>query len=408
MNIAEFFVKLGVNADTNKLKAFSNSVQAIPSKLLTLKNAFSAAVIYGVDRFVDSTVRGTVALQNFNNQTDLSIRKLQQWQVAGELSDISLSAEQVTASIQNLQKNLTNIRLGGGNIRPFQLLGIDVQGKNAFQVLEQVREAIKGLDSATAVNLIEQLGLSSNFINVLRISRKEFEALGKGQFLSVKQRDTVLKLGTAITKLKIEFKLLKDRVVADFEPLWSALLQIITKLSSAFSRLIAFISKSEPAMKTLLAVIAVLTIAFAPLASAIIGVILLIEDFFTYMEGGDSWIGDMIESISEFAKALYDDFIKPLEDALDAYLKFTGAIEEGIIDTFKDIGAFFGFGGDDATKKLAPTGAGSTSNNSTANFNNTYNIQSNGEGQDVADAIVNTQQSQLNYAYQDFNNGADI
>lgn len=122
-SIGELFIELGVKADTETLKNVGNSIKGLRTNLLLVGAAFTGAIV-GLDRFVNSSLKGVLALQNLNQQTGLSIEKLQQFQQAGQLSNLALNSDQIAQSIGNVQRSLAEISLGGGNLAPFQLLGI--------------------------------------------------------------------------------------------------------------------------------------------------------------------------------------------------------------------------------------------------------------------------------------------
>lgn len=513
MTVGELFIKLGADVDNASLDSFKGSIENLPAKLINLKNVFIGALVYGVDQFVESTIKGTVALQNFQNQTDLSIDKLQKWQVAGQLANTELNTDQITASIQNLQKNLTDIRFGGGNIRGFQMLGIDVQGKEAFQVLEDIREAIKGVDNAAAVNIIESMGIDKGFINILRESKKEFDSFGKMKFLNQGQREKLIKLGEGITHLKIQMGLLKDAIVAGLMPVWESLFSILNNFANIFQDIIRLLGegiewllKHKVLLASLAIVLGILVAWMYPLQAAIIAIILLIEDLYVYFKGGKSVIGDFITWVSklwdelvkghpwiqkvvdwfkwlgnylatglkadfEFAKKLfsvfwdligggfdmnnlkksfinlknllYDSFVLPMKEAIKDYKE--------MFDFFKNNSLFQKFFGSknkelnvegSLSKELNVEGSLSSENqqkninpldllntqkaaentlkpastiqnnspvsNKTTSFNNSFNIQSAGNPQDVAQSVIDIQQRQFNYSYQELNNGAAI
>jgi len=223
-SIGELFIQLGVKADTQQINKVDAGIKSLRGNLLLVSAAFTGAVV-GLDRFINSALKGVVSLQNLNAQTGLSIQKLQQFQQAGQLSNLALSADQIAQSIGNVQKNIAAIRIGQGDISPFQLLGVDVAGQDAFGVIEQLRGAIQGLDPATATNLISQIGLSPDFINLLRLSRKEFELLSENTFLNPRQRADIDKVGTSIKALQLRFKALKDQAVAKIAPELNKLVQ---------------------------------------------------------------------------------------------------------------------------------------------------------------------------------------
>ena len=326
-SIGELFIELGVKADTETLKNVGNSIKGLRTNLLLVGAAFTGAIV-GLDRFVNSSLKGVVALQNLNQQTGLSIEKLQQFQQAGQLSNLALNADQIAQSIGNVQRSLAEISLGGGNLAPFQLLGISPLGKDAFQVIEELRGAIQGVNPAMASNLISQMGLSPEFINILRLSREEFDKLSQNTFLDKNQRKDIDSLGTSITALKLSLKALKDQAVAKLAPELNELVQkffkwikdngekivkTIASLARGFAafanavgnafaltgRFLENIIGLENGIKILAVAFAALSLSFSPFLLGLAAVILLLDDIAVYKSGGDSLIGDLINSFKD-------------------------------------------------------------------------------------------------------------
>lgn len=334
-SIGDLFIELGVKADTKTLNKVGQSVKTLRTNLLLLGGAFTGAVV-GLDRFVNSALKGVVALQNINAQTGLSIEKLQKFQQAGQLSNLALSADQIAQSIGNVQKNLANIKIGQGDIAPFQLLGIDVAGQDAFGVIDQLRDSIQGIDPAVATNLISGIGLSPDFINILKLSREEFDALSDNVFLSAKQRADIDRVGTSIKALGLRFKALKDQAVAKLAPeldklvkqffKWikdngDKIIQTITKISRAFarfaqaignafsiaSRFIESIAGMQNGILILASAFGFLALSMSPFLAGLAAIILLLDDIAVFKRGGDSVIGELIKAFDElpdFAKIL--------------------------------------------------------------------------------------------------------
>lgn len=334
-SIGELFIELGVQADTQTINKVNAGFKTLRTNLLLAAGAFTGAIV-GLDRFVNSALNGVVALQNLSAQTGLSVEKLQQFQQAGQLSNLALSADQIAQSIGNVQKNLAQIKIGQGNIAPFQLLGVDIAGQDAFGVIEQLRDSIQGLDPAIATNLISQIGLSPDFINLLKLSRKEFEALSENTFLNPKQRADIDRVGTSIKALTLRFKALKDQAVAKIAPQLNELVEqffkwlkdngdkivaTITSMARGFAsfasavgnaftmvaRFIDSIAGMENGIKVLASAFAFLTLSFSPFLAGLAAIILLLDDIAVFRRGGKSLIGELVEAfedLPDFAKIL--------------------------------------------------------------------------------------------------------
>jgi len=377
MKIGDLFIALGLKVDQEKLARFQKGINNLQRDIVTLKAAFIAGA-FALDRFVDGTVKGNVSLQNLSNQTGLAIDKLQRLNQVGQLADLTLSADTISQSIGNLERNLAAIRLGQGNIAPFQLLGIDPAGKDAFQILDRLRESIKGLDPATATNLIQQLGLTPQFINILKLSRKEFEALSENTFLNKNQRQNIIRLGTAITGLRLRFKALKDQAVAKLTPLliemvekffkWmrdngDKIINTIAGLARGITLFVQAIGRSVGLLgefiEKLLGVengIKVITVAVSGLLAAVLigfrrlgrlilfGVIIgLLEDIAVWHKGGESAFGKVYDVIANGLSKVTDWFKIAFRES-KAFFEATISFTNGLMDALKSIQDFFSGG----------------------------------------------------------------
>ena len=326
-SLGELFISLGVKADEAKLKKIDSGIKSIRNGALALSAAFTGAIV-GLDRFVDGTLRGVVSLQNLSNQTGLAVQELQKWQQAGQLSNLALDADQIAGSIGTVQKNIAKIRLGQGDLSPFQLLGVDLMGQDAFGVLEQLRGSIQGLDPTITANLLEQIGLTPDFINLLKLSRQEFEALSENTFLNKKQREDIDKAGTSIKQLKLSFTALKDQAVAKIAPFLNELVQkffswlrdngdkivntmtgfakgfalFAQAIGNAFSVLSGFLSNItgiESGTKAIAIAFGALTLALRPMLLGFTALLLVLDDIAVLQRGGESLIGDFFKVFTD-------------------------------------------------------------------------------------------------------------
>lgn len=361
MKIGELFVQLGFKTDKETLRKFNQGINNLKKDVLTLQVAFAGA-IFGLDRFVKGTLEGVVALTNLNRQTGLSIRELQKWRQAGQLANLNLNAEEISNSIAKLQDNLAQIRRGRGNVAPFQLLGIDIAGKDAFQVLESIRGAIVGVSDAQATSLIKKLGLDSRFINILRLTREEFEKLGKNIFLTPAQQRSILKVGQSFKMLTLRLKALKDQAVAKISPQLEKLIKnffmwidkngtkIINTISglarvfgtfaeavgNAFSLITQMLERVfglENGIKALALAFGVLSLSFSPFLAGLILIIGFLDDIRVWIEGGDALFGkfyDFLDGLISRFDGLTETFNKIGETSFFKKL-FTRATAGGVI-----------------------------------------------------------------------------
>jgi hypothetical protein len=291
LNIGELFVTLGVKGQgLGTLKDVAKTFANLPVDAAAAI-AGMAGISLELGKMAEEAMHTAVAFQMFSNQTGLSWQQLQRWQIVAEQANVS--AESVATSISTLERNLAEIRLGRGNIAPFQMLGISPQ-QNAFAVLEQLRKRIQGLNPATATNMITQMGLSPDMINVLKLTDQQFEAFANHVHgLNERQEQDFLKSKLAIVQLGQAFRYTMFGILSDFS-------EAIQKSTQFKGVLIA-----------LGLVAAAAAIYFFPLTAAVLGLILVLDDLAVYFTGGKSLTGLGVKGLKKF----FGDFASQFENA---------------------------------------------------------------------------------------------
>lgn len=290
MNIGQLFVTLGVKGQgLGTLKDVASKIASLPADAAAAV-AGMAGISLELGKMAQEAMHTAVAFQMFTNQTGLSWQQLQKWQIVAEQANVS--TESVATSISGLERNLAEIRLGRGNIAPFQMLGIDPR-QNAFGVLEQLRKRIQGLNPATATNMITQMGLSPDMMNVLKLSDQQFAAFANHVHgLNERQEQDFLKAKLSIVQLGQSFRYAMFGILSDF--------------TEAIEKGKQF----KDVLMALGAVAAVVAIYFFPITSAMAALLLVLDDLAVYFTGGKSLTGLGVEGFKKFSKELSDFIAK--------------------------------------------------------------------------------------------------
>lgn len=324
MTLLDYFISLNFDDKaTGKMKAFNQVADTGAKYIKGFAVAFSGAV-FAVERFVNTTTRSLNQFQDVAKRTNIAMEDLQKWTKAGQQIDLQLSSEQILGDIQTLQQKLDNLKMGRGDFTPFAMLGIDPQGKNAIQVLEQLQGVVKTMDGGRARTLLADLGVD-NLYNVLKSTRGEFEALAGGRFLDQKQRDDITKGALAIKKVKINLIELKDQAVARLMPPLTLLMErffiwlnqngdqvidvlektfkgmmvlagSIARVGEAIGRFINFLFKTRSGLTILLAGLAIWASRLKPLTLLLTGLFLVLDDILAFMQGAPSLIGKFVDA----------------------------------------------------------------------------------------------------------------
>jgi hypothetical protein len=359
MKLAEFFISLGFDTsgspELKKLEQGLNELAGNAAKLLAMFGSVTAAM--GV--MLNQALKTSDGFRRFSAVTGLSTDELKKWQYAAKLAGVE--AEEVASAIQTLQEARANIAMGTGNVAPWQLLGI-APSDNPFDTLRQLKERIKGLDPAIARSIAGQMGISEGVFAMLRLSNREFDELESKYQLTKQNQQNLTAVSRAWAELTFKLSAARDTIVAALVPAFTPLLRVLTNIIGLLGSFSAWLSKGTigakimrvvltllagavvavtVALTVLLGVIGLVTAAIAALelvaapilpiiaaisaiiliaVGAVAALILVIQDLWVAVQGGDSFFVDVFTKIGG-----------SINDAIQKLLEFLG-----IWNTVKD------------------------------------------------------------------------
>jgi hypothetical protein len=328
LKIGELFVALGFKVDQPKIDYWNQGLENSRKKALKVAAAATAAS-FAIIKLSDSAVRYAVVLKNFAVQTGLSVAELEKWRRVAEMNDVS--GGELIETIKGIQSAQSEIRLGGGNIRPWQLLGIS-PNENPFRILEQVRESIKNIDPAIAASVIGQMGIGQNFLNILRLGNLEFDKLNEKFILTNKEQKDLITLNRSFKDLIWSVRGLRNRIFAiNAGPL--------IKIAKAMKNVASFTMESIENFKNLSSkfdfikkILSVVTLGiaayFSPITAGVLLAIAAIDDLYVFLKGGESIIGDFIDAFtlgpliedSEKLLSIFKDISEAMFDIVNSNL----------------------------------------------------------------------------------------
>lgn len=323
MNVGEIFLKLGVRPENMAaLTTFTSRVKGTVEQTRAMSGASTKARIslgglnqefqklVGPTAAIKTYILGAVSsltymtkkvsdvafdLAKFSNLTGLSSVKLEEWQQRAAVAGVS--ADELASSVEALQRQATEIRLGRGNIAPWALLGIDPR-QDPFAVLSQLQNKLKSFSPALGKTLAEDVGLTSGVINFLKeaknlpqsdrsllLSEKEIQRLKEYNLLFNQIWDNAKR---AVQKFAVTLLPITREILVDLGRLTRALVDMVKGLEWLAQRFQGFGKVAAVVLTGLAAYI-------FPLTAAITGLILLMEDIATYMRGGKSMTGEILK-----------------------------------------------------------------------------------------------------------------
>lgn len=306
--LRQIIASFGVDFDTKSLARGDSAVSGMIGKLKTFGTAVAGAfAIKEVLGFTMGLAEQAVELQHHAEALGISAQSLQQWDFAASLSGVS--AEELQIGLQKLQRSAVGAGGKGGELGAvFKKLGVDVKGssghfKNADELLTDVAGAIGDmtdptLQTATAMQIFGRGG--ARLLPFLKQGRagvaalkEEVAALGGGFTDDFIEKSEAMVQDSK--RLEFAFLGLKVKAIGPLLPILTQLAEGATKFVVAGGEML---KKSNAAKAALIALGVGGAIAMAPLLLSIAPIVagfLLLEDALTFLSGGKSLTGDLID-----------------------------------------------------------------------------------------------------------------
>lgn len=367
MKVADLFVELGLEGEAKASAGMTNFTMAMISAFSAGQMLVSMLSIASqkFGQYASNAMQAAVALNAFEAETGLSGQQLNRWAIMAQQANISTGA--LTGSVKNLQRNINEIRLGAGNIKPFQLMGINPMGESPFEIIEQMRNWYQSMSNkGMAANILQQAGISPEMLQMFKMTNGELEKLSKLPIMTEAQRAKLLELKLAFEKFNITTQYTMNNFIATIAP---ALIKFFDMISSSISHfagiidmIVVGINKFKYAIEILLltfkgasivtGIAALVTNPLFEITAGIVALLIVLDDLAVYFKGtGKSLTGLALEGL---AKAM--DFI--IDKAKELYLWI-----EKIISTLavnKIVASAFGSLGNIANPALNAINAGAT------------------------------------------------
>ena len=383
----------GIKGVGSALSSAGGLVGAVGAVVSAVTVAYMA-----VDRMVTSLSQANQQMISFQRQTGISFTSLNKYASASATANFNASIEGTAQSMQRVLQNVRNIEIGRGDVSPFQELAFfggksfNPQGMSIEEIIENVREGIKGIDDIRATDIITRMGFSPDDLLMLRMSREEFEQINS-LFLDPKSREALYEYSLELKKAKLAMSLAFQKtqlqLIKEYGKGFLELLNLVEKLTVAYNNFRNFVTQDNlfgNLIKT----------QFAPLRA----LFLIIDDIATYMAGGNSVIGEIIKGISSFAnsvgEALENSKIAPFFEAIKKGIESLATLRlPSWLEKFFDFASKwmpfspFGIMGN-VGNALAPTNPNSLSyGGNNINTNNSFSITTQQPMDVVADNLIN-------------------
>ena len=422
--IDTLIVKLGLdNADfQDKIKDAEKQTEELDKQTNNLTNSMRGAVIQGtIFGNILSNALGFIAdkakeaISSYDNlaeylrlvsrATNQSIEDFQRWSYAIEYSGGNVQDFQSTFVSLSKQIRQAPFTHNSTFLRGLSELGVSVhnangQIKSMSDLLLGLAGRLGGMSEGKAFLIGQRLGLDDDTIRLLREGKDAVQAyLDKTKEDGIIQKQN-LEIYERLGKVRVEIsKYLSELIIK----IGNFIFPLIVKLGESLNKITDWLRENSTFIKHTLQLLGWLALQIAKVTLAIgllvyslkllktalwglgIGAIILLwDDFMTYLEGGDSVIGRVIDKIKEwgtafkewlapgiqFAKDMWEGFVdffaQKIEWCINLYDRFASKIN-GLLG-WAGIGA-------DIIENVNAMSGGSVTNQNVSNTTATYDFR---------------------------------
>ncbi|EXB26247.1 mannosyl-glycoendo-beta-N-acetylglucosaminidase family protein [Acinetobacter baumannii 1437282] len=283
----------------------------------------------GVTQFLTQVNQAEAALGRLSSHTGQSTEELHKWSNMAAI--VGGSAEDMQAGVSNLQQQLTDLKYKGemgSTVTFLAQMGVAVADTNGemrkqSDIMLDLSDRAKNMKKEDFYNLASSSGMTDSQIELIMKGRTELEKM------MIAQEENALvtkKQAEEARKLQAEWEMMKQSIFSAGVRILHDLMPIIQLIAEGLRELFNFLQKHRgiiygffiglaAAMLPVLISTTLLVAQFLMLAAPIIAVSLaiglLIDDFLTWQEGGESlfgtfydWFDKLIDKVTGFGDLL--------------------------------------------------------------------------------------------------------
>lgn len=328
------------DSQKNLSSSFSNAVSSV-GQLVATYVGFKA-VLGGIMGF--SQQGEELALMAYN--AGVGAETLERYGTA--LKNYGGGLSSAASTLSTLSSQLQDLRFGGGGaIREVALrYGISVSGKNgiatAEEFLRNIARRMESLGTQQQIDLGKRLGLDPATLALVRGGvanlNAELEKANKLSIYNSKDIEQSRKFQASLRELRAHLERISAIVLRSLLPVVTQVTDIISRFFSYIADHKGFVLGFFGALASVLGVIAIASLAASWPIITMVGAFiaagtaigLLVDDFMTFAEGGESVTGKVADAFAD----LFLFLLEVGEDIKD----FFGGLWDSIVDGFA--GAF--------------------------------------------------------------------
>lgn len=321
-NIADFGIK--IEANTKALDEIFKKLDVITDKVENTDEKVEKSVQKSVDHFKNLAKEATKLTVRF-----LSIKKIvgevfsfqSEAEGIGRLAKMASvstdtiqdlgnalknyggSASSASSTLAKLSKQIADLRMGKGGAmaRVVMQYGLDTSAKSPEDMLLNISKRMQGMGALQQVNFGRALGLDDATIMLLQQGvegvRKELEKAKDLRLFDKEDIENAEKIQREWRELEIRLRQISAIMIRWINPL-------ITAISKELLQITKDLKEHPNIIKEIGVALGLLLAGFKPIWLLLTAGAFILQDYLTYLRGGDSVIGEIIQKLYEWKDIL--------------------------------------------------------------------------------------------------------
>lgn len=378
--IALWATKYGADGLIQNFELLGISISKTTLKFAAFGAAFYAATI-GVKNFV---VNNLGALDEIKQLSAVTGEAADQIYKLGKVAEVNGSSSQAAqASIEGLSRVIGEAAAGiGRGAKSFEQYGLSAKKANgdiktSSEMLGEISDKMKKMGEQEQIAMLAKLGIDGSMIQVLRLGNDELReqieladklTLGVG---NAENAETAAAFNDNMTQLTQVFTAMGEYLSLRIAPAISRIIELFTKwfaenndlikaILNGFGRVFSFLFELAGAIDNVVSntigwrtviytlgaallwlsrrmILAFATNPIGVAIMAIAGLILIIDDFITWLQGGESAFGDFYQSCADglqWMEDKWDELVAWIKEKWDDAISWVKEKWNGFIDSF--------------------------------------------------------------------------
>lgn len=239
MKIGDLFIRLAIKADTMQVKEFTRSIGDIP-----LAVAGAVTSLAGTSFGFMELTKGALDLSNqlgiFRSETGLSIEELQKWDAVAK--QVGVSTDAVHSSVMGITQAMAANRTGHtdiGFLQALSQLGVNPNGKNAFQIMEAIMKNPRGFNNQNMAELIGRAHIDPSMMRLFSLSQNDFNRKASiGPTITESDQKALQDLQAALARFTITIE-------KDFVPILVQAIPVFDELAGTLSKVMHWVATTN-------------------------------------------------------------------------------------------------------------------------------------------------------------------